>query len=166
MTQGKPGQQSAFVVQAPLVPTQTPPHTNAGVPAPASGVNDGLGTHGRPQQSTLVAQACPWREPASMQAIPPFIMQRGIPSKSCWHTSGFWLTLPAQQLFSALHDIDASLQIAPAGLHAFPLSQRPTGSPGLLLQLPTPVSPCTPPKPQQSASIRQISPVGRQPLGG
>jgi len=77
------------------------------------------------------------------------------------------LTLPEQQLFSALHDIVASLQMAPAGRQAFPLSQRPTGSLALaLLQLPTPVEPCTPPKPQQSESPRQISPVGRQPLGG
>ena len=61
---------------------------------------------------------------------------------SCWQTSGFWLTFPAQQLFSALHDMVASLQMAPAGRHALPLSQRPTGSVGAaLLQLPTPVSP-------------------------
>ena len=77
------------------------------------------------------------------------------------------MTLPAQQLFSALQDMLASLQIAPAGRHALPLSQRPTGSFGLaLLQLPTPVDPCTPPKPQQSESVRHTSPVGRQPLGG
>jgi hypothetical protein len=86
---------------------------------------------------------------------------------SCWQTKGFRLTLPAQQLFSALHDVVASLQMAPAGLQALPLSQRPTASFGFaLLQLPTPVCPCTPPKPQQSASPRQTSPVGRQPLGG
>ena len=61
---------------------------------------------------------------------------------SCWQTWGFWLTFPAQQLFSALHDMVASLQMAPAGRHALPLSQRPTGSVALaLLQLPTPVSP-------------------------
>ena len=61
---------------------------------------------------------------------------------SCWQTKGFWLTLPAQQLFSALHDDVASLQIAPAGLHALPLSHRPTSSVGLLLlQLPVPVEP-------------------------
>ena len=86
---------------------------------------------------------------------------------SCWQTNGFWLTLPAQQLFSALHVIVASLQMAPAGLQALPLSQRPTTSVGFALaQLPTPVWPCTPPNPQQSASPRQTSPVGRQPLGG
>jgi hypothetical protein len=77
------------------------------------------------------------------------------------------LTFPAQQLFSALHDIAASLQMAPAGRQELPLSQRPTESAGLaLLQLPTPVLPCTPPKPQQSASCRHVSPVGLQPLGG
>jgi hypothetical protein len=77
------------------------------------------------------------------------------------------LTLPEQQLFSALHDMVASLQIAPAGRHALPLSHRPTASPAFaLLQLPVPVDPWTPPNPQQSASVPQISPVGRQPLGG
>ena len=77
------------------------------------------------------------------------------------------MTLPEQQLFSALHVVVASLQMAPAGRHALPLSQRPTASVGLvLLQLPVPVVPCVPPKPQQSLSERQISPVGRQPLGG
>src|SRR5689334_10677152 len=57
--------------------------------------------------------------------------------------------------------------MAPAGRQALPLSQRPTGSFAFaLLQLPTPVEPLTPPKPQQSASVRHTSPVGRQPLGG
>jgi hypothetical protein len=61
----------------------------------------------------------------------------------------------------------ASLQMAPAGLHALPLSHRPTGSLGLdLLQLPTPVWPLIPPNPQQSASLRHTSPVGLHPLGG
>jgi hypothetical protein len=75
------------------------------------------------------------------------------------------LTLPAQQLFSALHETVASLQIAPAGRHELPLSHRPTGSLGFALLQLTPVEPWTPP-PQQSASVPQISPVGRQPLGG
>ena len=57
MTQGNPGQQSAPVVQAPPAPTQVPPQTKTGTPAPASAVNAGLGTQGRPQQSTLVEQA-------------------------------------------------------------------------------------------------------------
>src|SRR5262249_34192630 len=104
--------------------------------------------------------------PPSVQAS-PFIVQRGMPSRSCVQTHGFWLTFPAQQLFSALHDITLSLQMAPAGLHAFPLSQRPTGSLAFdLLQLPTPVWPWIPPNPQQSESVRHSSPVGRQPLGG
>jgi hypothetical protein len=52
------------------------------------------------------------------------------------------LTLPEQQLFSALQDVVASLQMAPAGRHAFPLSHRPTVSVAFaLLQLPTPVVP-------------------------
>jgi hypothetical protein len=125
MTHGSPGQQSAVVVHVPPLSTQMGPQTRGGTPA--SGVNEGLGTHGNPQQSALVAQACPALEPPSVHAS-PFIVQRGMPRMSCWQTNGFWLTLPAQQLFSALHDIVAILQIAPAGRHALPLSQRPTGS--------------------------------------
>jgi hypothetical protein len=69
----------------------------------------------------------------------------GIPRRSCWHTNGFLFTLPAQQLFSALQEVVASLQMAPAGRQALPLSHRPTRSFGLLLlQLPTPVTPCSP----------------------
>ncbi len=132
MTQGSPGQQSADVVHAPPLSTQMGPQTKGGTP-------DGLGTQGKPQQSALVAQACPAREPASAQDS-PFNVQRGMPRMSCWQTNGFWLTLPAQQLFSALQDIVAILQIAPAGRHAMPLSQRPTGSLAFaLLQWPVPV---------------------------
>jgi len=164
VTQGSPGQQSAPVEHVAPVPEHTPPQMNAD-PIPPT-VNDGFGTHGRPQQSALVAQAWPDFEPASAQDS-AFIVQRGMPKMSCWQASGNLLTLPEQQSFSALQDIVASLQIAPAGRQAFPLSQRPTGSVALaLLQLPTPVVPCTPPKPQQSESPRQISPVGRHPLGG
>jgi hypothetical protein len=76
------------------------------------------------------------------------------------------LTLPAQQLFSALHEPVASLQTAPALRQALPLSQRPTGAPSALLQRTEPLPPTIPGDPQQSASTRQISPVGRHPLGG
>jgi len=75
-------------------------------------------------------------------------------------------TTPAQQLFSALHEPVASLQTAPAGRQAFPLSQRPTGSPAPLLHFTEPLPPGNPAEPQQSESLTQISPVGRQPLGG
>src|SRR5690242_14744855 len=60
---GSPGQQSAEVVQVPPLPAQTPPQTNGGKLLPA--VNDGFGTQGMPQQSALVAQAWPEREPPS-----------------------------------------------------------------------------------------------------
>ena len=62
--QGSPGQQSAAVVHTPPLPTHTPPQTKGG--APPSGVNDGLGTQGSPQQSALVAHACPDLDPASV----------------------------------------------------------------------------------------------------
>jgi hypothetical protein len=139
---------------------------NGGTPASDPAPNDGLGTQANPQQSALVAQVSPALDPASAHDV-PVIVQRGMPRMSCWQTNGFWLTLPEQQLFSALQLLVANLQTAPAGLHALPLSHRPTTSLGFaLLQLPTPVTPCWPPKPQQSASVRHTSPVGRQPLGG
>src|SRR5689334_20092863 len=56
--------------------------------------------------------------------------------------------------------------MAPAGRQAFPLSQRPTGSLAFALEQVTPVGSALPLPPQQSRSLRQISPVGRQPLGG
>jgi hypothetical protein len=161
--QGRPGQQSAGVVQVPPRPTHSPPQTKGG--APASPETLGLGTHAKPQQSALVAQGCPALEPASSHGSPASV-QRGIPRKSCWQTSGFRLTFPAQQLFSALQDVVASLHTAPAGRQALPLSQRPTGSPGFALLQVTPVEPAPLPPPQQSKSVLQISPVGRQPLGG
>lgn len=74
--------------------------------------------------------------------------------------------MPAQQLFSALQEPLASLQTAPAGRQALPLSQRPTGCPAPLLHLTEPLPPGIPAEPQQSASDTQTSPVGRQPLGG
>jgi hypothetical protein len=71
----------------------------------------------------------------------------------------------------------ARRQIEPAGLHAFGLAQRPNVAPAALLQttfvicpIPPPpeifVEPGEPAAPQQSASLLQISPVGRHPLGG
>jgi hypothetical protein len=75
--------------------------------------------------------------------------------------------LPAQQLASALHELVASRQIAPDARHAVPFVQRPTASVGALSQM---TSPLLPPglnaEPQQSASVRQVSPVGRHPVGG
>jgi hypothetical protein len=81
--QGRPGQQSAPVLQVPPVPTHVPPQTKAGMLLPV--VNDGFGTQARPQQSALVAQACPVLEPPSVQ-LSPFIVHRGMPRMSCWQT--------------------------------------------------------------------------------
>jgi hypothetical protein len=96
-----------------------------------------------------------------------------MPSKSCWQLSGWVCTVPAQHRSVALHDVTASRQMAPAGLHAWPLSQRPMVAPAALLQctfvilLPlTSVEPGAPGAPQQSLSLLQVSPVGRHPLGG
>ncbi len=156
-THGSPEQQSASEVQAPFVGTQSLPPQMKPLPAV-------FGRHGNPQQSALLAQGWPAFEPASLQS--PAAVQRGMPRLSCWHTVGSWFTLPAQQLFSALHDPDLSLHTAPAGRQALPLSQRPTGSPALLLHLTEPLPPGIPGEPQQSVSSTQTSPVGRQPLGG
>jgi hypothetical protein len=86
IVQGSPGQQSAAVEQVPLLRTHSPPHTKGG--APASAVRLGLGTQAKPQQSALLAHACPALEPASLQGCPT-IVQRGMPRMSCWHTKGF-----------------------------------------------------------------------------
>ena len=102
---GKPAQQSASVVQVPPDSTQLGPQMNGGSPSPALT----SGKQGSPQQSALEAQAMPARESASSQS--PAAEQRGIPSRSCWHTLGSTFTLPAQQLFSAAHWYCASLQI-------------------------------------------------------
>ena len=159
VTQGSPAQQSAFVVHFPACVTHVPPHTKGAPPAV------GFGTHGSPQQSAELAHALPACVPASPQLPTP--VQRGMPRRSCWQTRGFWLTLPAQQLFSALQDVVASLHTAPLPRHALPLSQRPTASVGLaLLHVTLPFPPGMFTEPQQSLSPRQISPVGRQPLGG
>ena len=67
MMQDPPGQQSAFVVQAPSTGTHLPaPQTKGGTPVEPT-TKAGFGTQGRPQQSALVAQACPDLEPASVQ---------------------------------------------------------------------------------------------------
>jgi hypothetical protein len=42
----------------------------------------GLGTHERPQQSALLAHACPAFDPASSQGLPANV-QRGMPRLSC-----------------------------------------------------------------------------------
>ena len=156
-----PAQQSAVVVQPPVLGTQLVPHTKGEPPGTL------FGTHASPQQSALDAQGCPWVVPASGHT--PVIVQRGMPRLSCWQSQGCVCTVPAQQRSVALHDVVASLQIAPAGEHLFPLSQRPTGSLAFAFEQCTslaapPVG--VPGAPQQSLSIRQSSPVGRHPVGG
>jgi hypothetical protein len=97
---GRPAQQSAVVVHAPpagmqLVPPALALHTSGGVPA-------GFGTHGRPQQSALDAQALPSNADGSPVQSISAIKQRGMPSESCLHVF-FWRTLPAQQFAFSLH---------------------------------------------------------------
>lgn len=159
-TQGVPGQQSAWVVQAPATGTQLPgsPHTKPPV---------GLGVHGLPQQSALEAHAVPAGGAPPAQSIGA-VRHRGTPRASCWQRSGFCCTVPEQHRSVALHDVVASLQMEPAGLQRLPLSHFPTGSDGFLRAQVTSesVPSGSVADPQQSPSDTQISPVGRQPLAG
>ena len=122
---------------------------------------------GLPQQSALELQAVPAGGGAAVQSIGA-MRQRGTPRASCWQRSGFCCTVPEQQRSVALHDVVASLQMEPAGLHRLPLSHLPTGSEGLRRAQVTSASvpSGSVPDPQQSPSPTQISPVGRQPLAG
>src|SRR6188474_3467008 len=62
MTQGIVLQQSAELVQAPMVGTHSPPHTSGGN-SPLE-----LGTHGSPQQSALDEQGMPSNTDGSAQS--------------------------------------------------------------------------------------------------
>lgn len=71
ITQTIPAQQSAVVVQPPVLGTQLVPQTKGEPPGTL------FGTHASPQQSALDAHGWPWSEPASGQM--PVIVQRGMP---------------------------------------------------------------------------------------
>jgi hypothetical protein len=157
MLHGRPEQQSAVVVHAPPVGTHgAAPQTNGGFPA-------GFGTHGRPQQSALDAHAVPAGfGPVTVQSTSGSAVQRGMPRRSCLQLRGCVCTVPEQQRSVALHEFVASRQIAPAGLHALPLSQRPNVAPAAFeqttsLDCPLPpsifVEPGEPSTPQQSESF-------------
>jgi hypothetical protein len=152
ITQGSGAQQSAVVVQAPPASTQALPQMNGGVPA-------GLGTHGKPQQSALDAQALPSYCVGSVQSISA-AKQRGIPRLSCLHVGKF-SELPAQQLVLALHDVKSSLQMPPAGVHALPPSHRPIALLSIFAHSTLDLGPSgRVAEPQQSESSAQISPLG------
>jgi len=149
-----PGQQSALLEHAPHAPTHDiPEHTNGGLPV-------GLGTHGAPlQQSALDAHELP----AARHWAP---VQRGTPTLSCLHVSSF-SQLPEQQSHDELHDIVASLQTSPLGLHPIGFLQMPTGPPPLVSHVTGLFDPPGRPlDPQQSASVTHRSPTGWHPLAG
>ncbi len=154
ITQGRPEQQSAVVVQAPADGTHfADTHTNGGVP-------DGFGTHGRLQQSALDAHALPAKVVGSAVQSTSAARQRGMPRLSCLQVF-FWRTLPAQQFALALHDCDWSRQIAPAGEHDLPLSQRPVVAPAAFSHCTSDFVPSgSVAEPQQSLLSVQSSPVG------
>jgi hypothetical protein len=162
ITQAIPAQQSAVVVHAPLVGMQVALHR--------------LFTQGFPQQSALVAQAVPAGIGTFGLHAVALRRQRGIPRPSLrQQLSGLLLHQPApgaplgsQQLFSDEQDSVLGLQMLPGSRHAVPLSQRPNSWVSVDFEHWT--APLTgagaPDHPQQSLSLRQISPVGEQPDGG
>jgi hypothetical protein len=154
----EPGQQSALLLQVPHAGTHCwPKQTNGGLPP-----STGLGTHGwPPQQSALDAHPAP----ASTHWA---YVQRGTPTLSCWQVSRFWPShTPLQQSQEALHDMFASLQTSPLGLHPIGLVQIPT-PPSVPLHLTGPLVGWLgmPAEPQQSLSLVQRSPTGWHPLAG
>jgi hypothetical protein len=114
----------------------------------------GLGTQGAPlQQSALEAHEPP---PLTHWAW----AQRGTPTLSCLHVSCV-SQFPAQQSHDELHDIVASLQTSPLGLHPMGGRQTPTGPPPLMSHVTGLFEPPRMPEaPQQSASVVQRSPTG------
>jgi hypothetical protein len=70
--------------------------------------------------------------------------------------------LPAQQSHVSLHDIAASLQMSPLGLHDMGNRQVPTVDPELMTHVTgLPLGEfATPTAPQQSSSLTQRSPTG------
>lgn len=120
----------------------------------------GLGTQGRPlQQFALVAHASP-----GFTHVAP--AHRGTPTLSSLHVSSF-SQLPLQQSQEELHDIVASLQTSPSGLHPIGFRQTPTVNGGVIWQVTGwPEPPGRPAEPQQSLSCVQRSPTTWQPLAG
>jgi hypothetical protein len=114
-----------------------------------------------PQQSALDAHP----EPAVTHCA---YVQRGTPTLSCWHVSRFWPSqTPLQQSHDELHDMLASLQTSPLGLHPCGFSQMPT-PPSVAVHVTGPLVGWLGivADPQQSESLRQTSPTGWQPLAG
>ena len=135
-------------------------HTNP-PPPPGAGTQGSWVPPSGVQQSALVTQAA--LGPA--HAVPFPFVQRGTPTLSVWHVSSV-SQLPEQQSQGCPHDIVFSLQTWPFGWQACPTSawffdcwQRPRSAPVAMEQAPT----C---EPQQSASVRQRSPVTWHPLAG
>jgi hypothetical protein len=162
-----PAQQSACVVQEPLIGEHFAPHVSLPVAS---------GTHGSPQQSALDAHAVPGAGWVA-QLPTKWMRHRGMWSSSRpQHSSGWLLQLPdgvptvSQQSFDTLHEsVPPTLQVWPGSLQAPPLlPHRPNSSVDLffthVVGLP-PFGPGAPDQPQQSLSTRQISAIGWQPDG-
>jgi hypothetical protein len=111
------------------------------------------------QQLALEAHA--WPTPTHVAGA-----QRGTPTLSCLHVSSV-SQLPLQQSHEALHDIVLSLQTSPSGLHPMGLRQTPTVFGAVMTQVTgLPEPPGSPVDPQQSLSLRQMSPTRWHPLAG
>ena len=113
-----PPQQSALIVQFPVLAMQLAPQTNWPVE---------FWTHGSLlQQSADVMHDPPAFEHEALSR------QRGMPRESCpQHAAGLLLHVPdatpvgSQQLFATLHAATADLQSSPGFEQALPLPQRP-----------------------------------------
>jgi hypothetical protein len=171
--QGRPEQQSALMVHAPLVGTHAPSHT--------------LFTQGFPQQSALVAHFDPAGTVWPGVQTKFTARQRGMPSESCeQHASGLLLQKPglgappsgrspSQQLFEVPpHAKAVVLQTSPGRRH-WRNSQRPNVSPAGTVHVFGGFTPPPPPlirpvgnpgPPQQSLSALQSSSCGLHPDGG
>jgi hypothetical protein len=142
------------------------PHVGTHVPGPWKQMYGGippsavLGTQGRSlQQLALEAH-----EPPGCTQVSP--AQRGTPTLSGRQVFSF-SQLPEQQSHEALHDIVASLQMSPSGLHPLGLRHVPTVAGGVMVQVTgLPEPPGRPAEPQQSPSLVHRSPTGWQPLAG
>jgi hypothetical protein len=118
-----------------------------------------LGTQGRLlQQLALDAH-----DPPGCTQVPA--AQRGTPRLSCRQVS--WWQFPLQQSHAALHSMLPSRQTSPSGLQPWGFRQTPRRKGGVVWQVTGVIgSPGSPADPQQSWSVRQMSPTTWQPLAG
>lgn len=143
---GSPAQQSAVVVHVAPVAWQAVPEQTS---TPAA-----FGVQGLLQQSALEAHTVPAAGGAVAQSTPVVARQRGMPRLSCTQLVLTCCTVPEQQRSVDEQENVERRQMDPAGLHLWPLSQRPTVAPVALLHVVVTSAPSgSPTAPQQSVSF-------------